>query len=108
MPTHRENFFRRHNIPLSESLSLQEISRLSKVPLAALREGERRGRGAYANNLSSVRLSKDFSKNPNLRAYGAADRLSMQQWSMARVYSFVDHGTTYKTTDSDIARRYNV
>jgi hypothetical protein len=105
MPTHREQFFRRHGIPLSESLSLEQIARKAGVPVAALREVYRRGEGAYGN-LGSVRL-KDFSKNPNTAAHGRADRLSMPQWAYARVYSFVNKGTTYKTTDSDIARRYN-
>ena len=105
MPTHRENFFQRHGIPLSESLSLSQVARKAGIPLAALQQVYKRGEGAYANNLASVRL-KDFSKNPDTSSHGRADRLSMQQWAMARVYSFVDKGTTYKTTDSDIARRY--
>jgi len=107
MPTHRERFFKRHNIPLTESLSIEKIARLANMPVAALREVYRRGEGAYGNNLASVRL-KDFTKNPNTSAFGRSARLSMPQWAYARVYSFVDKGTTYRTTDKDIATKYKI
>lgn len=102
--THRENFLRKHNLSLDSNLSLQQISRLSKVPLAILKEVEKRGYGAYNNNLSSVRLI-DGTKNYNTAEVGKAGRMSPQQWARARVYSFVDKGTTYYTTDSDLAKK---
>lgn len=106
--THKEAFFRRHNIPKNESLSLEEISRYSRVPLAALKEVYERGLGAAASNVRSVRLLSNFSKNPDLRKYPRSARLSSPQWAQARVYSFVDKGKTYKTADKDIAEKYNV
>ena len=105
--THRENFLRKHGLPLDTHLSIEKISKLSGVPKAALIEVKRRGYGAYKNNFSSVRLL-DFSKNPNTAKYGKSARLGIEQWSLARIYSFVDHGTTYHTTDADIARKYHV
>ena len=65
MPTHRELFYRKYNIPLSKSLSLEEIADIAKVPLKALEEIFKRGEGAWGNNLASVRLASNFAKNPN-------------------------------------------
>jgi hypothetical protein len=90
------------------SLSLGQISRLSGVPKAALQEVYNRGTGAWKSNPESVRLKSDFSKNPDLGSFPRSARLSKEQWSMARVYSFVDKGKTYRTADSDIAKKYNV
>jgi hypothetical protein len=108
MPTHREQFLRKHGLPADATLSLVEISRLSSVPVSALQEVERRGAGAWKTNISSVRLQKDFSKNPNTKAYPRSARLGQEQWSRARVYSFVNGGKTFKTADSDIAKEYGL
>jgi hypothetical protein len=92
---------------MDTSLSLEDISRLSKIPVKALQEVYNRGTGAYSN-LGSVRLLKDFSKNPDTKKFPASQRLSKEQWSFARVYSFVNRGKTFQTTDSDIAREYKL
>ena len=76
--------------------------------MKALQEVYNRGTGAWKNNISSVRLKSDFSKNPNVSKFPRAARLTKEQWSFARVYSFIDKGTTYRTTDSDIAKKYGV
>ena len=102
--THRENIFRRFGFPLSLSLSLEDLSVLFGVPLEALEEVYKRGTGAWGSNIGSVRLKKDFSKNPNTKKYPRRSRLTKEQWSFARVYSFLDKGKTYHTADSDIAR----
>lgn len=106
--THRHRFYTKHGIPLDYSLSLGQISRLAKVPKEALQQVYNRGIGAWKSNPESVRLKKDFSKSPDMAKYPRSARLSKEQWAMARVYSFVDHGKTYKTADSDIAREYGV
>jgi hypothetical protein len=31
--------------------------------------------------------------------------MSAEQWGMARVYSFLNKGKTYETTDADLAKR---
>ena len=64
MSTHRERFLRSHGLPENTSLSIKEISSISKVPVSALEEIYDRGRGAWKSNISSVRLAKNFSKNP--------------------------------------------
>jgi len=107
MLTHREHILKIFGLPKSEHLSLRELAEMSGYPKAALQEVYNRGVGAWKNNISSVRLKSDFSKNPNLIAHPRSARLSKEQWAMARVYSFIDKGTTYHTADSDIARRYH-
>jgi hypothetical protein len=104
MSTNREQFLKKQGLPLDTSLSIPEISNLSGVPVRILNEVYKRGMGAYRGNLASVRL-RDFSKNPDTRRFPAAARLSPQQWSFARVYSFVNRGTTFRTADADLARQ---
>jgi hypothetical protein len=72
--------------------------------MSILQEIFNRGVGAHAN-LGSVRLKSDFSKNPDTKKYPESARLTKEQWAMARVYSFLNKGTTYKTTDADLARK---
>jgi hypothetical protein len=108
MPTHREQVLRALGVPLTESLSISDLARRTGVPAAALQEVYNRGVGAWKTNISSVRLKSDFSKNPDLARFPRSARLSKEQWGMARVYSFLNHGTTFKTTDADIARRYRL
>ena len=80
------------------------MKELTGVRINILKEVEKRGKGAYANNLGSVRLN-DFSKNDDLRK-GASKRLSMEQWSKARVYSFlfktIFQNMKYKKQDMDL------
>lgn len=108
MPTHRENVLKRLGLPLDTSLSMTELSKASMIPEPALQEVFDRGIGAWKTNISSVRLKKDFSKNPNMGKYPRSARLGKEQWALARVYSFIDRGTNYQTADNDIAQKYNV
>lgn len=109
MATNREQFFKKHGIPLNESLSLPKIAKLANMPLAALKEVQSRGRGAYSSNPTSVRTKGTFGKNPSLAAVPLSGRLSMAQWAMARVYSFVNKGAgTYYKADADIRKKYNI
>lgn len=108
MITHRQHFLRKHGLSEDRSYSLQELSKISHVPLKALQECYKRGTGAWKNNPQSIRLKKDFSKNPNMSAFPRSARLSKEQWSMARVYSLLDKGTTYYTADSDLVEKYGI
>ena len=109
MPTHREAFFKRHNIPKNESLSIEQVSKLSAMPVAALREVYSRGLGAAKSNPESLRVQGSFAKNPSLSAVPRSGRLSSPQWAMARVYSFVNKGAgTYYKADADIRKKYGV
>lgn len=106
--THRENVLRALGLPLTSHLSINELSGLTSLPIEALQEVYNRGVGAWKSNPASVRLNKDFSKNTNLSAYPRSARLTKEQWAMARVYSFINKGTTFMTADADIARKYRI
>jgi len=94
MPIINSNIFKKmHNIPTTTSLSLKEISKLSKMPLKALQEVFNKGVGAYHTNPSSVR--------PQVK--------SPEQWAYARVYSFVlKRKSTFYNADKHIAEKYKL
>jgi hypothetical protein len=106
--THRENVLRHLGFPTTIHLSLPMLALHSHIPVEALQEVYNRGIGAWKSNPQSVRLKKDFSKNPDTSKFPRSARLTKEQWAYARVYSFVDKGTTYLTTDKDIAEKYGV
>ena len=87
MPTHRERFLKKHNLPKDKSYSLQELSKISGVSLTILHEVYSRGMGAYSTQPSSVRMKGSFKKGVNAPM---SMKLSPQQWAYARVYSFLD------------------
>jgi len=106
MLTHRESVLEKLGLPKTTHLSLSELSKRTGVPHIMLQESYNRGVGAWKNNLSSVRLKKDFSKNPNTSAYPRSARLPKEMWAMARVYSLLDKGTDYHTADKDLVMKY--
>jgi hypothetical protein len=108
MPTHREHVLRALGLPLNTHLSLEELAEKTDLPLEALQEIYNRGTGAWKTNISSVRLKKDFSKNPDTKKYPRSARLGKEAWSFARVYSFINKGKTFYTADSDIAKKYRI
>jgi hypothetical protein len=109
MTTNKQKFLKLHSLPKETSLSIEDISELSGIPEDALQEVYNRGIGAYRGNLGSVRLTKDFSKNPNTKKYPAAARLSKEQWAAARVYAFVSKTKkVYYGADNDIRVAYGL
>lgn len=106
--THRTNVLMKLGLPVDIHLSLPMLASFTHTPLTALQEVYNRGIGAWKTNPQSVRLKKDFSKNPSLAKYPRSARLTKEQWAYARVYSFLDKGTTYFTTDKDIAVKYGI
>jgi len=109
MATHKQSFLRKVGLPADSTLSIQEISEYSGMPIQALKEVWEKGMGAYYNNLSSVRLQGSFKKNPNVRRYPASARLSPHQWALARIYAFVDKSPkVFYGADRHIAERYNL
>jgi hypothetical protein len=84
--THRQNFLASHNLP-DKSYSLQQLSRISKVPMKIIQEVYNRGIGAYKTNPLSVRMLGSFKKGVNAPM---SQKLSKEQWATARVYSFLD------------------
>jgi len=69
-----------------ESSNVAELSKLTGVPRAVLQEVYNRGIGAYKTNPASVRKKGSFEKGPA----PMSQKLSKEQWAMARVYSFLD------------------
>ena len=86
-------FKRKHGLPIDQSLSLAEISKLSGMPTKALQEVYNKGIGAYKTNPESVK--------PMVA--------SKEQWAMGRVYSFVmRRATTFGKADKDIVKKYKI
>ena len=105
MKTNREKFFAKHGIT-ADSLSLQEIASYSGFPVAALREVEKRGFGAYTTNPQSVRMKGTFKKGVNAPM---SQKLSPQQWARARVFAFVmKTSKVFYGADKDIAEKYRL
>jgi hypothetical protein len=105
MATHRIRYLKKVGLNKNESYSLDDLSKVSGVSKSILQEVYNRGVGAHSTNLSSVRLKKDFSKNPDLKKFPESARLTPENWGFSRIYSWLDRGKTYKTTDSDLARK---
>jgi hypothetical protein len=109
MATHKKQFFKRHNVK-EDSLSLKEISKISGVSLADLKEVYNRGIGAYKTNPQSVRMKGTFKKNVKAPMNM---KLSKEQWGMARCYAFVNKLDRIKegkqsriNQDCSIAKKY--
>lgn len=81
----------------------------SGMPYNALMEVYERGQGAWGSNLASVRLRKDFSKNPDTTKYPRSARLGREQWALARVQAFIEkRPTVYYGADDYIRRKYRL
>ena len=85
--------------------SLKELKEITGIPIKILKEIDKRGKAAYFNNMLSERLKEDFSKNSDIRK-GFSKRLSVRQWSKARIYSFIYKSMfqkmRYKKQDLDL------
>jgi hypothetical protein len=103
--THRQRVLKKFGLPKDTSLSIPEIAKYSGIPAAALQMVYNRGIGAWKSNPESVRLKGSFKKDPTAPR---SMKLGKEQWGMARVYSFVDRGKTFKTADADIAERFSI
>ena len=85
MPTRRESFLAKKNLP-DKSYSLKELAKIASIPTHTLQLVYNRGVGAYKTNPESVRIKGTFEKGPAPMSM----KLSKEQWAMARVYSFLD------------------
>lgn len=97
MPTHRENVLKRYGLS-EEGHSLPELARITGYKLSTLKEVEDRGYGAYNTNPTSVRMKGSFKKGVNAPM---RMKLSPEQWSRARLYSFLDNNPKH---DQDLHR----
>lgn len=106
MKTNREKFLAKHDLPPDTSLSLDDISKYSGFPIKALKQVYRKGEGAYYSNPESVRLQGTFKKDPDAPL---SQKLSPQQWAMARVFAFVmKTDKVFYDADREIAERYKL
>lgn len=85
--TNKMKFNKKHGFKLNEPHSLADLAKISGVKKSILQSVFDRGVGAFKSNPSSVRPSV---KSP-------------EQWSYARVYSFLVGGKTQTTADRDLA-----
>jgi len=107
MHTHREKVLARYGLE-DKPHSLTALAKASGLPLHILQEVKKRGEGAYFSGgllghpSPSVRMKGTFVKGVDAPIH---KKLSMSQWSFARVYSFID---TYKSKnlkhDTDLQR----
>jgi len=98
--TNRDKFIKKYNLDKNDGYGVADIAKITGIKKSILQEVYNRGIGAYKSNPSSVRLL-DGTKNftPSLTG-----KMSKETWAISRVFSFVMKGTTYKTTDSDLAK----
>lgn len=76
------------------------------MPVGALRKVYEKGLGAYHTNPQSVRLKGSFKKGVNAPM---SQKLSPQQWAMARVYAFVmKTPKVFYGADKQIAEDYKL
>jgi hypothetical protein len=95
MRTHREKVIERLGLE-NKKHSLSALAKASGYSRSTLQQVYNRGIGAYNTNPQSVRLKRSFIKNVNAPM---SEKLSKQQWAMARVYSFLDHNPKH---DNDL------
>jgi hypothetical protein len=84
--THRENVIKKLKLE-NKKHSLLALARASGIPKPILQEVYNRGIGAYRTNPTSVRMQGTFKKGV---AAPMSQKLSKEQWAMARTYSFID------------------
>ena len=103
--TYKQRFNEKLGLDKDTEHTLKELKEITGIPIKILKEVDKRGKAAYYNNLGSVRLKEDFSKNSDLRK-GPSERLSVVQWSVARVYAFIYksifQSMRYKKQDLDL------
>jgi len=106
MKTNRERFLEKHGLDKDASLSIDDIARLSGMPVSALKKVYQKGLGAYYTNPESVRVQGTFKKDPSAPL---SRKLSPQQWAMARVFAFVmKTGKVFYGADEHIANEYDL
>ena len=98
MPTHRERVLKRLGLK-DDGHSVSDLASASGVPQSILQQVYNRGIGAYKTNPESVRLRGTFKKNV---VAPMSQKLSKEQWAMARVYSFLDKNPLH---DQDLRKK---
>lgn len=102
--TYKQKFNKKYGFEKDKSHSINEISKLTGYKRSGLKKIFDKGVGAWKTNIKSVRLKKDFSKNPNVKKFPRASRLGPEQWAYARIYSAVMGGKASKI-DKDLLKK---
>jgi hypothetical protein len=93
MRTHKERVYAKYGLDPKKTYTLPALAKLSGISLKVLKEVENRGKGAYFSGgiggrpSPSVRLAGSYKKGVDAPM---KKKLSMAQWSRARVFSFID------------------
>jgi len=93
MKTHKERVYAKFGLDPKKTYSLPALAKISGISLSVLKEVEKRGKGAYYSGgiggrpSPSVRMKGSFVKGVDAPM---SQKLSMAQWSRARVFSFID------------------
>ena len=95
--SNRDKYNTKYKFPKGTSHSLADISKTTGIRKSILQEVFNRGTGAWKNNPTSVRNIKGTKG-------GGGRKMSKEQWSYARVYSFVmKQSGTWGKADKDLA-----
>jgi len=84
--TRKQRVLKRLGLP-DTGHSLDELASASGTSRSTLQEVYNRGIGAYKSDPNSVRMKGTFEKGVKAPM---SQKLSKEQWAMARVYSFLD------------------
>ena len=108
MTTHKQQFNKRYGFTHTNSHSIQELSKLTGIPLKILNEINNRGKRAWAQNIKSVKKKEKIEKKENLPINKS--KLSANQWGMTRVYAFINtlHKGTTLYNDADLGEKIAV
>lgn len=100
--TNKQKYNKKYGFKLSESHSLEDISKKTGIKKSILQSVYNRGVGAWKTNIASVRLKsgKKDAKAPR------SAKMTKEQWGVSRIYSFVMGGRTQKTADKDLWEKH--
>ncbi len=101
--TNKQKYNKKYGYKEASSHSLNAISKKTGVDRKIIQEVYNRGTGAWKGNIASVRVAATGKKNPKAPR---SVKMTKQQWSVARVYSFVMGGKTQKTADADLWKKH--
>ena len=91
--THKQSFLKKHGLE-EKCYGLNDLSKISGKSKRTLQEVYNRGIGAYKTNPQSVRMKGTFEKGVNAPM---SQKLSKEQWAMARVFSFLNGSQKHDT-----------
>jgi len=102
MLSNKEKYNQKYKFKKGESHSLADIAKTTGIKKSIIQQVYNRGTGAWKNNISSVRVKATGKKDAKAPR---RVKMSKEQWSFARVYSFVMGGKTQKTADADLWKK---